>query len=613
MQTQAQLESAKSIGIKSAKPILLIAAWFGLVTGLVEGSVFLILQQLHWLNFNIALTGVWWPIIWISPLFDFLLFSSIGLLIATSSRLLRRFDLFRVALFGFTFLMVFDWLSLSGRISPWGVFWLAIGVGTAVARRLGKSHAEIRRFWPRTLPWIAGVTALAFVAVEGGGWLNERLAIAQSPAAAANSPNILVIIVDTLRADHLSSYGYSRVTSPNLDRIAQEGVLFENAISAAPWTLPSHASLLTGRYVFEHGADPKPYDGRYPTLGQALQTRGYRTAAFSANIIFFTRGWGFGQGFTHFEDYFGKFGDTAVRPLYGLTIVRKVLLHLGYMDLPGRKHAADVNRAALNWIGNDRRPFFVVLNYLDVHDAYLPPEPYRSKFSTFKGPGGIVNGLVWRTGRFNPPLTPDQVQSEMDAYDGGIAYVDDSIEQLLRELKQRGLENTILVITADHGEGFQDHGSMSHGHSLYREEIHVPLIFYWPGHLPVGKRISLPVSLTWLAPTLMGFAGEGNQSIFPGPSVASLWQTTEVRSDWPVPLSEVAVFGRDYQRKDTLRSLVSPKWHFITSHKQPPELYDWRADPHELRNLADTPEGQQIITEFGGQLQHLIARAQNPR
>ena len=609
MPHHTQLELAKPIGVETAKSILVVAAWFGLVTGLVEGPAFLILQQLHWLNFNMALTGVWLPIIWISPLFDFMLFSAIGLFVTTLLGVLPRLLAIRLAVFVFAFLMVFDWLSLSGRLGGWGVFWLAAGVGVVLARRLRTDQGGLLSFWRRTLPWATGIAALAFLAIQGGGLIQERLATAQLPTAAPGSPNILVIVVDTLRADHLSSYGYARPTSPNVDELARQGVLFENAIATSSWTLPSHTSFLTGRYVFEHGAFLRPYDGRYPTLAQVLQTRGYRTAAFSANIIFFTRGWGLGRGFMHFEDYFESLLDAAVRPFYGLKVGRRVLLHLGYEDLPGRKRANDINRAALRWIRSDRRPFFVVVNYLDVHEPYLPPQPYRSRFSNVERPGGIVNGLVWRTGQFKPPLSPAQIQSEKDAYDGSIAYVDNSIGQLLSDLKARGLaDNLLTVVLSDHGEEFQEHGWMSHGNNVYRDVIHVPLVFWWPAHLPEASRVSQPVSLAWLPATLMDLLGVKNQSVFPGPSLAQLWKEPATSVDWPNPLSELKRIDQKDETNSIMSSLVSSHWHFITSPKQGPELYDWINDPRESNNLAETPDGQKMVREFLNGLQTVMAK-----
>ena len=173
---------------------------------------------------------------------------------------------------------------------------------------------------------------LAFAGIQGGKWLQERNAVAHLPTAAAGAPNVLVIVVDTLRADHVSSYGYARPTTPNFDRMAQQGVLFDNAISPCSWSLPSHVSLLTGLYQFEHGignVQPEPWLGwgrkawaASPLWERRWSNRGYRTGAFSANRTYFSASLGFGRGFHHFEDYFHSPSDMFVRTLYGREFAR---------------------------------------------------------------------------------------------------------------------------------------------------------------------------------------------------------------------------------------------------------------------------------------------------
>src|SRR5215470_1373262 len=175
--------------------------------------------------------------------------------------------------------------------------------------------------------------------------------------ASSDAPNIIMIVIDALRADHLSSYGYVRPTSPHLDRLAQQGVVFEHALSASSYTLPAHASLLTGRYLYEHGVEwnnrTARFANRYPRLAEALQSRGYRTAAFSANVFWVTRSKGFGRGFIHFEDYFQSVADMAARTLYGRIIETLILRRLGYEDIPARRRASDINRSVLQWIERD--------------------------------------------------------------------------------------------------------------------------------------------------------------------------------------------------------------------------------------------------------------------
>jgi arylsulfatase A-like enzyme len=482
---------------------------------------------------------------------------------------------------------------------------MALGLAVTFSRWSYQHPEGALRFLRRSLPWVVTVAVLALCGIQGGAWLKERLEVASLPAPAPDAPNIMVIVVDALRADHLSSYGYMRPTSPNIDNLARQGVLFESAFSTAPWTAPAHASLLTGRYPYEHRVfwigNKIPYlDDSYPVLPEALREQGYRTAAFSANTDWFTSRTGFGRGFMRFEDYFHSPVEAVMRTYYGESILSLVLPRLpGYEGGPGRKWATDVNRSVLRWLDHDgERPFFVFLNYFDVHDPYLPPQPYRSRFSELENPGGTLNG----EGSFMA-LTAAQLQSEIDAYDGAISYVDHQIGQLLMEMERRGLSNDLLLVfTSDHGESFGEHGVYLHANSVYREEIHVPLILWRSGHFPAGLRISQPVTNAALPATIMGLLGKNDQTRFPGPSLAQLWENPEAPTDWPLPLAEMEY--RPWKpenapsRHGPMKSLVSPQWHYIDHEVLGVEVYDWRRDHQEANNLADTPEGQSVIDWF---------------
>ena len=589
----------------------MLAAWAGLVTGLLEGAGLLGFQELGWLNWNVAQLAVASEILWISPVFDLLLFSAAGLVLWALARWLPRLAWTRIATFVLLLMAFFDLLALSGKIRLAGAIVLAAGLATVCSRWIAKREEPAARFRRRSLPWVAALTVLLVAGVEGGLWWEESRAEAKLPAAAAGQSNILVIVVDTLRADHLSGYGYGRATSPNVDRLAEKGVLFENTMATSSWTLPSHASLLTGLYPFEHGAEEEPLDARSPVIGEALMGRGYRTGAFSANYLFFSRPRGFGRGFIRFEDFFNSAADMAQRTVYGRKFEIYVRRPLGFEDLPSRKLAADINRSVLRWIDRDgKRPFFAFLNYFDVHDPYLPPEPYRSRFAKVKKPGGIINEYVERG---NPRLTAEQLQSEVDAYDGAIAYMDEQVRRLLEELAKRGLEkNTLVVFTSDHGEMLGEHGGMLvHRNSLYREVIRVPLIFYQPGTVPAGVRVARPVTNAALPATLLDLIGAGGQSTFPGPSLAEAWRNADARVAWPEPLAEIAQMPFEVMKKypvysGWLKSLLNEQWHFIAHQKERAELYDLTNDPGESRNLAATPEGESVAKEFESRLQTLL-------
>jgi arylsulfatase A-like enzyme len=606
----------------SAGLVLMIATWFGILTGLLEGLGLLLFQRINWKQWG-RIMHLSKEILWVSPTVDLILFLLVALVVWLVSRLFKTLPAIRVLVFLLSFLAAHDWLTLTGRLYPRACLLLALGIAAAFVRWVGTHEAAAVRFWRRSCKYSVAVLLIVFAGIQGGKWLHERMAEARLPAASPGSPNVLVVVVDTLRADHLSGYGYSRPTSPVMDRIAAQGILFENAIAPSSWSLPSHASLLTGRYPLEHGlvnVQPMPWLGwgstamnGYPTLGEALQQRGYRTGAFSANRVYFSRGVGLGRGFIHFEDYFSSAGDALTRTLYGRKIARfyfyrsnksKVTRALRYLGLGSwldqdsegsgeyggafgiRKRASDVNQDLLRWIGRDRtHPFFAFLNYLDVHYKYGVPWNYPKP--------------VWDKG------------VPIDEYDAGVTYVDDYIGRLLADLERLGLaQNTIVVITSDHGESLGDHGLTYHGAALYWELIHVPLIISYPGHVPAGLKITAPVTNAAIAATVLDVVGASDQKMFPGPLLSPMWQTSGAGTEWPDPLSQLpqtdivvradrAAEGKvPIATTGSMESVITPRWQLIVHQKLGAQLYDRASDPEEAHDLAQTPEGKAVIANL---------------
>lgn len=251
--------------------------------GLAEGAGLLFFQGINWERWGPTL-HVSRPILSISPLFNVLFFLAIVLVLCLAGWRFPRLCVAQCVAGALVALTLYDWLMVTGRISRMGSVLLALGVGAAFSRWFVKHEAAMLRLAARTLPVAVAAGLITVAGVQGSSWLTEQRAVAGLPPAASNAPNVLIIVVDTLRADHLSSYGYHRLTSPNIDRMAQEGVLFENAVSTSSWTLPSHASLLTGRYEFEHGmtaVGPTPVVnespnslGGFPSLPELLAQRG---------------------------------------------------------------------------------------------------------------------------------------------------------------------------------------------------------------------------------------------------------------------------------------------------------------------------------------------------
>lgn len=595
---------------ETARGILALAAGMGLLTGLVEGILLLGLFKAGLLTWRLHNRAIWYETLWIAPLVDLVLFTLAGAVFAFAARLFPRLPVRKIAWFSFIFLAVFDWvfIILFGKISLFAILILAAGVSFQVFTTVAKREAAASSRLNKALLWLAGATVVLLIAIQGGGWLTERVKTSNLPTAASEAPNVIVIVVDTLRADHLSSYGYERDTSPFMDSLAAEGVRYENAIAPSSWTQPVHASMLTGRYTYETHAETQPLDDTYPTIGEVMQANGYRTGAFSANTLFFTRRQGHGRGFLHFEDNYQSVPDAFLNSsLYGFLFdfygLRKAL---NYEGVPTRVLATDINDSVLRWLDKDDKPFFVVMNYFDVHDPYTPPEPYRSKYASVPNPGGLINGFMER---YSPSLTPEQIQSEIDAYDGSIAYVDDQIRAFFGELKARGLlENTIVIVTSDHGESFGERGFFQHSASLYLEEIHVPLIVWGPGRVPAGRTVDAPVTLTSLPSTVLSLVDAADDP-FPGPSLAVLF-SGETPADWPDPISELAQMNGAAEINPSthgaMKSVVGDEMQYILHEKFGEELYNWRTDPQEKSNLVDEPSARISLNGFRLYLKSLL-------
>ena len=593
---------------RKAIDLFVVAAWFGLTAGLLEGAVFLVARRLGWLGQELGVNSITQEIVWIAALFDLLLFSAAAVALLGVARLFRQLPLATASVLFSTMtaeaLLV---VALTGHMSFYAIALLGAGLGVTFTRWFRRHESVALRFGRRTLPWVAATVLIVAVGIQGASWLRERQAIAGLPPARSDAINVLVIVPDTLRADHLSAYGYIRPTSPNIDRLARQGVLFDQAFATSSWTAPSHASLLTGLYPSQHGVEwYRPdalIEARSPTLAGALRDRGYRTAAFSANLFWFTRAHGFGGGFIRFEDYFRSVGDAAYRPIYGRIIERLVLRRLGFEDIPGRRRAADINHSFLSWLDRDPgTPFFAFLNYMDTHDPYLPPAPYRQRFSEVVSPGGILNDRIGR----GTLSTSEQLQSEIDAYDGAIAYVDAQVGLLVEQLRRRGLaDSTLLVITSDHGESFGERGLFLHANGLWPEELHVPLILVGPRRVPTGVRVARPVSNAAVPASVLDLVGE-DRSVFPGSSLRHLWENPDASTNWPGPIAEIAHIpwaptGAP-SRRGSMKALVTPRWYYITHDASSTELYDQENDPEQRMNLATRPEMDRLVRDLNAQL-----------
>ena len=377
-------------------------------------------------------------------------------------------------------------------------------------------------------------------------------------------PHVILIVVDTLRADRLGAYGSQRGLTPFLDQLAHRGTVFRNAYAASSWTCPSVASLFTSRYPSQHKVIA--LDSRLPdsevTLAEILAARGYVTLGFTANMLL-GDSLGYAQGFREW-----KFDPSVVK-----------------------LRAPELRERALSALDAARRPgvpVFLYLHFMEPHLPYDPPGEYRRRFERPVGSrldsaeaNRKVKDIEWDA------LSPAEIEHLESLYDGEVAYLDSELSRLFAELEQRDiLRDAIVVLTADHGEEFGEHKLMSHGFSLYGQELNVPLLLLGPG-VPVDRVEDVPASLVDVAPTLLSLAGLSREQRFEGRSLVPLEHGADdavVIAQLPLSSSvdlrrHVAAVLRDRQK---VLEIV-PSWAAVLGKA---EIYDLAADPAETRPLG---------------------------
>lgn len=315
-------------------------------------------------------------------------------------------------------------------------------------------------------------------------------------------PNVVLISIDSLRSDHLGCYGYERNTSPTIDRLAGEGARFANALSTTSWTLPAHASMFTGLLNQSHGVigDNRYLVDEHVTLAEVLRDGGYQTAGFyGAPYLHPT--FGMDQGFDAYESSGVGWRDIAEEDFREKT--SKGQVESG-SDITGPRTVA----AVAGWLENlDEGPFFLFVHLWDVHFDYNPPEHYVELFDPDYAGDLDASGLHGNPS-VHAGMDPRDLEHLIALYDGEIRFTDDSLDQILKlpGLSDR-LDNTILIVTADHGEEFFEHGHKDHRNSLFDEVLRIPLIVRWPGHITSGRVVKDQVQIVDIFPTLLSMAG----------------------------------------------------------------------------------------------------------
>lgn len=540
--------------------------------------------------------------VWMAPLANVPLFAAAlaVVFLAARKRRPRHALAFGVA----TALAVLEVILISQRVHPVALLILAAGVGTQAAW-----FARARQMRLSTVIRTATVVLLLTSTGVGLGWnlqvwRKEQRAMADLPPA-AQGPSVLFVVLDTVRSQSLSGYGYELPTSPALDRLAREGVRFERAIATAPWTLPSHASMFTGRFPHELSvAWDKPLDGQMPTLAERMRAHGYATGGFSANLTYASYVFGLDRGFIRFEDYGSSLGallstSTLWRRIAGLS--RRYCR--GY-DCWERKSAPTVTRDFLDWHETlDGRPYFAFLNLFDAHGPYDPPPPYDTMF--------LGRQPISREPTTGRQQSQEAVSDLQRAYDASIRFVDDELGRLLDELERRGaLANTLVVVTSDHGEDFMEHGHLGHGASLYLTQLQVPLVILVPGRSVRNVSVTEPVSLRDIPATILDIVGDGPES-FPGLSLARFWASGDgfdERAAMSPLLAEVQQHPTMLEpwypvASGGLRSIIVGRWHYIRHDTGREELFDISADPVERSDLVGAPGSADVIASLRAALE----------
>jgi arylsulfatase A-like enzyme len=412
---------------------------------------------------------------------------------------------------------------------------------------------------------LLGVVVTFYAGGEGGDDVAD--------VGSATGPNVLLIIADTLRADHVGAYGAGLATTPSLDALAADGVVFKNATAQSSWTRPSIATILTSMYPASHQVMHKTdlLPPEVTTLAEHLGDNGYATGGFVTNINV-APSFSFEQGFDVYRYlapnfFFGATDSGSKLALYGgMRLVRERFLSGSKQVDHYYQDGTTVNGASLPWLDQaDEGAFFALVHYMDPHDPYFEL-PYNGR-------------AVARVETPHPD--PSRAGELRDLYRSNVEYLDVFVGQLIDALKKAGVyDDTLIVFTADHGEEFYEHGGWWHGTTLYEEQLRVPLIIKLPGAARAGSSDDGLARLLDIAPTVAAGAGL---------SAAGGWQGRDLFGDSKAP---TGVYAEEDHEGNVLESIRGARWKLIVANEgnprglEPVELYDLLADPGETDNLA---------------------------
>ncbi len=610
--------------------VLILAVWIGLIAGFLDLGLMVIHRRL----FDKDFYRLGYNFVWLIPVGVTVLV----LVPASVLALIARIRGDSVGLGAVVGLLSFvGFLDMSARLplAMGAAILLSGGLATQLARLVSHRQAYLQ-FVRRTVPVLAGLLLTITVGTIGGRAWAEYRAMTALPPPRPGAKNVLLIVWDTVRAANLSLYGYGRPTTPNLERLASRGTRFDLAFSTSSWTLPSHASMFTGQWPHEVDADWKwPMRDDVPTLAEYLAAQGYDTAGFVANLDYCSRETGLARGFAHYEDYpidmldvfaryvaLGHRMDVAEACALG-SILEKFFGRSSNLVPASKEHlknAAAVDRAFLGWLSRretSRRPFFAFLNFNDAHSPYEVPDHSIPAFGLRPASSwDRLTLLRWHMLE-KASLSYRDVRMAADIYDDCILYLDRRLDSLFQELERRGvLDDTLVIVTADHGEHLGDHLLFFHGCSLYRQVVHVPLVIVAPNVVPSGRVVTPPVSLRDLPATVVELLGLQRDAPFPGRSLARFWGRDQdpagtlvdpllMETTKPPLLTNQ---GREPAAKGTMISLVADGMHYIRNADGVEELYGLNPDPEERVDLAGSPDAREILRRFRNRLSAVLKK-----
>ena len=419
--------------------------------------------------------------------------------------------------------------------------------------------------------------------------------VATRPPATPGAPDVILVSLDTTRADHMSTYGYARETSPNLTALARDALNFTEARSPAEWTVPGHASMLTGMYPSRHGAHyagewnagPQIYGRKrvFPladdrvTMAEVLAARGYRTGGFVANFANLYRGFGMAQGFEYYDDAPG----VMLKPVpHAVRLLQR--FSPSFLKRPFRS-TADIASAALRFLdGGERgRPVFLFLNVLEPHQWVLPPAPFDRWAQAIPGAARLAQKGFF-THAIPTHLKPVEQDFVTATYDGQIAFMDAQLGEFIAALKARGhYDNALIIVTADHGELLGEHDQVGHGgRMMYEGLLHVPMVVKMPGADHPRGDVSGPVQLVDLLPTVCAAVGAPVPDGVQGEPLPHV--DHEIVAEEHINPEFVAHYGEVYDR--AMRVVYDRSWKLIATSKGERLLFDLDRDPGEAENLA---------------------------